>query len=264
LRGRGPRPATTTPARATDLWALPDDAIEVPRKALAGSSLVDLEPRDSWWVQWWRNHFAHGDVIVVRWADDFICGFEHEQGARRFLVDLRERFARFGLGLHPDKTRLIEFGRHAARRRSERGEGKPETFSFLGFTHLCGKSKRGHFWVKRVTEKKRMAAKLRSLKHEVKRRRHLPIPEQGRWLGSVVNGHLNYYAVPGNHDAVASFRHQVGRIWFRALRSRSQRTRMDWKRMTPVVKKWIPPANIRQPFPGARFNANTRGRSPVR
>ena len=216
------------------------------------------------WVQWWRRRFAHGDVIVVRFADDIITGFEYEQDARRFRADLRERFATFGLELHPDKTRLIEFGRHAVRRRSERGEGKPETFRFLGFTHMCAVSKRGRFWVKRVTDTKRMTAKLRELKKEIKRRRHLPVPEQGRWLGSVVNGHLNYYAVPGNIDAVAAFRTQVTRHWFTALRRRSQRTRLNWVRMNRLATRWLPPARSRHPYPAERFNATTRGRSPVR
>jgi group II intron reverse transcriptase/maturase len=216
------------------------------------------------WVRWWRERFARGDMIIVRFADDTIAGFEYEDDARRFLADLRERFAKFGLALHPAKTRLIEFGRNAARRRSGRGEGKPETFSFLGFTHICATSKRGYFWVRRVTDKKRMAAKLRVLKEEAKRRRHLPIPEQGRWLGSVVSGHLNYYAVPGNSEAVDSFRHQVGWIWHRALSSRSQKSRLNWSRMRPIVNRWLPPARPRHPLPSIRFDATTRGRSPVR
>jgi group II intron reverse transcriptase/maturase len=216
------------------------------------------------WVRWWRNRFARGDMIVVRFADDVIAGFEFEDDARRFLADLRDRFARFGLELHPDKTRLIEFGRFAARNRSRRGAGRPETFSFLGFTHICARSQRGRFWVRRVTDKKRTAAKLREINVEARRRRHLPIPVQGRWLGSVVNGHLNYYAVPGNTDAMMSFRHQVGRIWHRALRSRSQRSRLTWDRMRRVAKRWLPHVSARHPFPAARFDATTRGRSPVR
>jgi group II intron reverse transcriptase/maturase len=216
------------------------------------------------WVQWWRDRFPSGDMIVVRFADDFVCGFQHEQDARRFLADLRGRFAKFGLELHPDKTRLIEFGRHAARRRSGRGEGKPETFRFLGFTHICGTSKRGWFWVKRVTDRKRMAGKLRDLKVEIKRRRHQPIPKQGRWLGSVIAGHLNYYAVPGNTDAVMQFRTQVTRHWCKALRRRSQRTRLTWARMDRIATRWLPPARPRHPLPAARFDATTQGRSPVR
>jgi len=216
------------------------------------------------WVQWWRNRYAEGDVIAVRFADDFAMGFEYEQDARRFLADLRERFAKFGLELHPDKTRLIEFGRHAARHRRKRGVGKPETFDFLGFTHMCGLTTKGRFWVKRKTIKKRMRAKLTEVNTELKRRRHQPIPEQGRWLRSVVAGHLAYYAVPGNTDAVATFRTQVGRLWFKALRRRSQRNRLNWVRMDRLTKRWLPLARPRHPFPDTRFDARTQGRSPVR
>ena len=153
-------------------------------------------------MAWWRDRHAHGDVIIVRWADDFVVGFEDEQDARQFLAELRERFAKFGLELHPDKTRLIEFGRHAAWKRRRRGAGKPETFDFLGFTHICATNKAGRFWIKRITIAKRMRAKLAEVKIELKRRWHLPIPEQGQWLASVLRGHYAYYAVPGNSDAV--------------------------------------------------------------
>ena len=216
------------------------------------------------WVQWWRSRHARGDVIIVRFADDFTAGFEYPEDAQRFLVDLRERFAKFGLELHPDKTRLIEFGRHTAWRRAARGVGKPETFDFLGFTHLCATTKGGRFWVRRITIKKRMRAKLREVKEELKRRRHEPIPMQGQWLRSVVQGHLAYFAVPGNTDAVATFRTQIGRHWYKALRRRSQRTRLNWTRMDPITKRWLPPARPRHPFPSVRFDARTRGRSPVR
>jgi group II intron reverse transcriptase/maturase len=216
------------------------------------------------WVQWWRSRHARGDVIIVRFADDFTAGFEYPEDAQRFLVDLRERFAKFGLELHPDKTRLIEFGRHTAWRRAARGVGKPETFDFLGFTHLCATTKGGRFWVRRITIKKRMRAKLREVKEELKRRRHEPIPMQGQWLRSVVQGHLAYFAVPGNTDAVATFRTQIGRHWYKALRGRSQRTRLNWTRMDPITKRWLPPARPRHPFPSVRFDARTRGRSPVR
>jgi RNA-directed DNA polymerase len=154
------------------------------------------------WADWWRRCHAHGDVIIVRWADDFIIGFEHEQDARRFLAELRERFAKFGLELHPDKTRLIEFGRRRAARNQVPGGGKPETFDFLGFTHICAKARNGRFWLRRITIAKRMRAKLAAVKDQLKRRRHQPIPEQGRWLAAVVRGHVAYYAVPGNTDAV--------------------------------------------------------------
>jgi RNA-directed DNA polymerase len=197
-------------------------------------------------------------------ADDFTAGFEYQQDAHRFLADLRERFAKFGLELHPGKTRLIEFGRHTAWRRATQGLGKPETFDFLGFTNLCAKTKTGRFWVRRITIAKRMRTKLREVKEQLKRRRHEPVPEQGRWLKSVVQGHLAYYAVPGNTDAVATFRTQVRRHWYKALRRRSQRTRLNWTRMDRITKRWLPPARPRHPFPVVRFDARTRGRSPVR
>jgi RNA-directed DNA polymerase len=216
------------------------------------------------WAHWWRRRNAHGDVIIVRWADDFIVGFEHQEDALRFLADLRERFAKFGLELHPDKTRLIEFGRHAARRRRARGLGRPETFDFLGFTHLCGTSKKGRFWLRRITITKRMRAKLREVNDQLKRRRHQPIPEQGQWLASVVRGHRAYYAVPGNTDAVAAFRTQTTRHWYKALRRRSQRTRLNWERMNHLANRWLPPARVMHPFPEMRFDVRTQGRSPVR
>jgi len=216
------------------------------------------------WSRQWRQRHAHGDVVIVRFADDFVAGVEHENDARQFLADLRERFAKFGLELHPDKTRLIEFGRQAARNRKARGDGKPETFDFLGFTHICGKRKDGQFWLRRKTISKRMRAKLAEVKDQLKRRRHYPIPEQGRWLGSVVRGHLAYYAVPGNINAVAAFRDQVIKLWLQALRRRSQRTRVTWTRMKRYATHWLPPARVQHPFPSVRFDARTRGRSPVR
>jgi group II intron reverse transcriptase/maturase len=207
------------------------------------------------WVDWWRRRFAHGDVIVVRWADDFIVGFEHQQDAQRFLVELRARFAKFGLQLHPEKTRLVEFGRHAARNRAARGLGKPETFAFLGFTHISARSKSGRFWLKRITISKRMRAKLSEIKDELKRRRHEPIPVQGQWLASVVRGHQAYYAVPGNTDAINGFRTQVVWHWCRALRRRSQRTRINWARMYRIVARWLPRVRVMHPFPEVRFAA---------
>jgi RNA-directed DNA polymerase len=216
------------------------------------------------WVHQWRRRHARGDMIVVRYADDFVVGFKHRDDAQRFLACLRERFAKFGLGLNPDKTRLIEFGRFAARDRDRRGEGKPETFDFLGFTHACAKRKDGRFKLKRVTSKKRLRAKLREVKTELMRRRHEPIPEQGRWLASVVRGHCAYYAVPDNIDAVAAFHNQATRHWYRALRRRSQRTRLTWERMHRLGARWLPPVRILHPWPNVRFDARTQGRSPVR
>jgi RNA-directed DNA polymerase len=208
------------------------------------------------WADWWRKHHAHGEVIIVRWADDFIVGFECEDDARRFLAELRERFATFGLELHPGKTRLIEFGRHAARTRAARGAGKPETFTFLGFTHICATSKGGRFWIRRKTDSKRVRAKLAEVKAEIRRRQHQPIPDQGRWLASVVRGHQAYYAVPGNNDAVNAFRTQLTRHWHQALRCRSQKTRLTWARMNRIATRWLPPTRTLHPFPEARFAAS--------
>ena len=216
------------------------------------------------WVRQWRKRHARGDMVVTRFADDFVVGFQHLGDAKQFLNDLRKRFAKFNLELHPDKTRLIEFGRFAASDRKERGLSKPETFDFLGFTHVCGKTKDGRFWLRRITIKKRLRAKLKQVKTELRRRRHLPIPEQGRWLASVVRGHLAYYAVPGNIDAVSAFRDQVRRHWREALRRRSQRSRMTWERFSRIGDRWLPPARIVHPYPSVRFAARTQGRSPVR
>ena len=216
------------------------------------------------WADQWRRRHAHGDVVIVRFADDYIVGFEHERDARRFLADLRSRLAEFGLELASEKTRLIEFGRFAAERRAERGLGKPETFGFLGFTHICGKTRNGRFQLKRITEAKRLRAKLHKLKTELRRRMHLPIPEQGQWLGKVVRGHLNYYAVPGNNEAVKTFRDQATRHWYRALRRRSQRVSLDWEEMHRLAQRWLPPIRILHPWPDARFDARIQARSPVR
>jgi group II intron reverse transcriptase/maturase len=216
------------------------------------------------WVQQWRRRRARGDMIIVRFADDFIVGFEHRSDAEQFLEDLRERLAKFALELHADKTRLLEFGRHADRNRRARGLGRPETFDFLGFTHMCAKTEKGRFMLKRTTISKRMRTKLREVKTELMRRRHRPVPEQGHWLASVVRGHLAYYAVPGNIDAVAAFRTQAMRHWYRALRRRSQRSRLDWKRMDRLSTRWLPLARKKHPWPEDRFDGRTRGRSPVR
>jgi len=216
------------------------------------------------WARQWRRRHARGDMIIVRFADDFVAGFEHQGDAEQFLRDLSERFEKFSLELNTDKTRLIEFGRFAARNRSSCGLGKPETFDFLGFTHICGKSKKGRFWLKRVTIAKRMRAKLAEVNDQLKRRRHLPVPEQGQWLRSVVRGHIAYYAVPGNSRAIQAFRDQAIRHWLKALRRRSQRHRLTWQRMNRLVARWLPPARTLHPFPEVRFAACTRGRSPVR
>jgi RNA-directed DNA polymerase len=216
------------------------------------------------WVRQWRRRHARGDMIVTRFADDFVVGFEHLGDAKQFLSDLRERFAKFGLELHPEKTRLIEFGRRAARNRAARGLGKPETFDFLGFTHICGKGRNGGFWLRRITISKRLRAKLKQVKDQLRPRLHWPIPEQGQWLGSVVRGHLAYYAVPGNSQAVTNFRTQISRLWLRSLRRRSQRHRLDWERMNRLTTRWLPPVRIVHPYPEMRFDVRTQGRSPVR
>jgi len=216
------------------------------------------------WADQWRRRHARGDVIIVRYADDWVAGFEHRDDAERFLADLRERFAEFALELHPQKTRLIEFGRFAAHNRKRRGLRKPETFEFLGFTHICAKDRPGRFKLKRVTSKKRMRAKLREVSTEMRRRMHQPIPEQGRWLASVLRGHYRYYAVPDNGAALDAFRERVVWHWRRSLRRRSQRSRMPWERTRRLADRWLPTPRILHPWPNARFDARTQGRSPVR
>jgi RNA-directed DNA polymerase len=217
------------------------------------------------WIQQWRKRHARGDVIVVRYADDFVVGFEHRPDAERFLEALRERLRGFALELHPDKTRLIAFGKRVnASRDARRMKGAAETFSFLGFTHICAKNKAGRFLLARHTVSTRMRSKLHEVKAEVQRRRHLPIPEQGRWLGQVVRGYLAYHAVPTNIEALKSFRTQVIRTWHRALRRRSQRDRTKWARMNALAQRWIPPARVLHPWPDERFDGRTRGKSPVR
>jgi RNA-directed DNA polymerase len=208
------------------------------------------------WAEWWRKaKSGDGDMIIVRFADDFVAGFQDKDDAEAFLAALRERFARFGLELHPDKTRLIEFGRYAAARRKARGDGKPETFTFLGFTHVCGTTRKGRFWLRRFTSKKKLRAKLAEINREIMRRRHLPVPEQGRWLASVITGHMNYYAVPGNGKALTAFRREVIRFWRHALRRRSQKSQHTWERMNRLAGRWLPPVRIIHPHPEQRFAA---------
>jgi group II intron reverse transcriptase/maturase len=205
------------------------------------------------WAERWRRHEATGDMIIVRYADDIIVGFEHETDARRFLDAMRERLERFALSLHPDKTRLIEFGRFAANRRVQRGLGKPESFSFLGFTFICGKSRQGTFQLKRKTRRDRMRAKLRAVKQEMRRRMHQPIPLQGKWLQQIVSGYFNYHAVPTNSRALHAFRHSVAELWQRSLRRRSQKHSMSWERFTQLANDWLPTPRILHPWPERRF-----------
>jgi RNA-directed DNA polymerase len=202
------------------------------------------------WADQWRRRHARGDVILVRFADDYVAGFE--------------RRAEFGLVLHPEKTRLIEFGRFAAERRQARGLRKPETFEFLGFTHICAKGRHGRFKVRRVTSKKKMRAKLKSVKTEMRLRMHDPIPEQGRWLARVLQGHYEYYAVPDNIEALRGFRDRVIRHWRHALSRRSQTGRLTWERTRRLADRWLPQPRILHPWPNVRFDARTQGKSPVR
>jgi RNA-directed DNA polymerase len=205
------------------------------------------------WAVRWRRRDATGDMIFVRYADDFIVGFQHESDALRFLDEMRERLGKFALSLHPEKTRLIEFGRFAAERRKRRGLGKPETFNFLGFTFICGKTRSGKFQIKRKTRSDRMRAKLKMIKEAMWQRMHQSIPAQGKWLWYVVQGYFNYHAVPTNGQALSVFRHHVTDLWRRTLRRRSQKDRITWARMTQLTDDWLPKPIILHPWPSARF-----------
>jgi RNA-directed DNA polymerase len=209
------------------------------------------------WARRWRKTQAHGDMIVVRYADDIIVGFQHRAEAERFLAELRERFTKFGLELHPEKTRLLEFGPFAAENRQRAGQGKPETFNFLGFTHICGKKRNGRFTVVRQTIRKRLQAKLSEVKAELRRRLHDPIPAVGAWLSQVVGGHIRYYGVPMNSPAIAMFRFRVGWLWHRALARRSHTGHVSWERMRRLVERWLPPARICHPYPLRRLGVVT-------
>ena len=209
------------------------------------------------WVQHWRKTKAKGDLIVVRWADDFVVGFEHQSDAEQFHQELAERFAKFKLKLHPEKTRVIEFGRLAVHNRKARGRGKPETFNFLGFTHICGQTRKGRYTVVRRTMSKRKRAKLKEIKMELRQRMHYPVPEVGRWLRSVVAGHNRYYGVPSNLGALSVFRFHVGRAWYRTLRRRSQKTRLTWERMRRLINHWLPRPMLHHPYPSQRLGVST-------
>jgi RNA-directed DNA polymerase len=205
------------------------------------------------WAERWRQREATGEIIIVRYADDFIIGFQHESDAQRFLDAMRERLREFALSLHPEKTRLIEFGRFAAENRKRRGLGKPETFNFLGFTFICGETRRGKFQLIRKTRRDRMRAKIKEIKRELRRRMHESIPQQGRWLAQVIGGYFNYHAVPTNGRAIGAFRYFVTRLWKRTLRRRSQRTDANWRRLTRLAEQWLPKPSITHPWPDARF-----------
>jgi RNA-directed DNA polymerase len=206
------------------------------------------------WIDQWRKRHAKGQVIIVRYADDFVIGFQHESDARRCLAELRERFAKFSLELHPEKTRLFQFGRYAEERRAKRGEAKPETFDFLGFTHICGKTRRGDFTIHRKTSRKKFQAKLKALKVKLFRKIHADLSWMGTRLQSVLRGWCQYYAVPGNYRRLQQFRHALQVMWLRALRRRSQRgRRLTWAKFRKLSARWLPTPKILHPYPSERF-----------
>ena len=208
------------------------------------------------WANEWRKKCAYGDVIVVRYADDFVMGFQHRHEAERFLKALQERMEKFGLALHPEKTRLIEFGRFAAQNREKRGEGKPETYDFLGFKHISGKTRKNkRYIVKRETKAKRLRAKLKEVKETLMRNRHEPLNKLANWLCGVIRGYFQYHAVPGNIDRLTFFRSETIRNWYRALKRRSQRSKLTWETFGKLANEWLPKARILHPYPDVRFDA---------
>ena len=238
-------------------WA--ETKVGTPQGAVASPLLANvyLHYALDQWVEAWRKRVARGDVVIVRYADDFVMGFQDRTEAERFQQDLEARLRKFGLELHPDKTRLIEFGRFAEENRKRRGEGKPETFDFLGFTHFCGRTrKRGCFTVARKTVGKKMRAKLREVKQQLRIRMHAPVAETGKWLQSVVRGYFNYHAIPGNGPRLQAFRDGVTRLWWQALGRRGQGRAYPWERMRPLVRRWLPSVRILHPYPNVRFAAN--------
>jgi group II intron reverse transcriptase/maturase len=216
------------------------------------------------WVQYWREHEAIGDVVVIRYADDAVLGFEWKSDAEKLRSDLEERLGRFGLSLHPDKTRLIEFGRFAALNRQRSGEGRPETFQFLGFTHIAGRTAKGRFTVTRITARPRLIAKLKAVKLELMRRHNATVAEHGRYLRSVLLGHYRYYGVPTNLTALKVFRQNLSRIWKTILERRSERTRITWERMIRLIDKWFPLPIAYHPLPLDRYSVTTQDRSRMR
>jgi group II intron reverse transcriptase/maturase len=205
------------------------------------------------WVDGWRRKCARGDVVVIRYADDNVLGFQYLADADRFLTEFRERLKKFGLELHPEKTRRIEFGRFAEVNRSQRGEGKPETFDFLGLTHISGKDRNGSYAVKRKTVTKRMRAKLLDIKQQLRRRMHQPVAATGQWLRSVVQGYFNYHAVPTNSSTLTAFLFHVTNLWRRTLRQRSQKDWTTWERIKRLADDWLPKPRILHPWPESRF-----------
>jgi RNA-directed DNA polymerase len=213
------------------------------------------------WAERWRRREATGDMVIVRYADDIVVGFEHEADALRFWDAMRKRLEEFSLSLHPDKTRLIEFGRHAAARRAQRGLGKPETFKFLGFVFICGRTLKGKFQLKRKSRRDRMRVKLRAIKEELWRRMHQAIPEQGRWLAQVIRGYFVYHAVPTNYSALSALRYHIERLWLRTLRRRSQKDTFTWERIRKLANDFLPTPKILHPWPSVRFAVTTQGGS---
>jgi len=204
------------------------------------------------WTQAWRRKIARGEMLVVRFADDVVLGFQKKADAERFRRELNERMKKFNLELHPEKTRLLEFGRFAAQNRKERGQGKPETFNFLGFRHICSRTRQGRFLVVRQTIRKRMQAKLQAIGLKLRKRMHDPLPEVGQWLKAVVGGHIRYYGVPTNSAALIHFRDRVGHLWRKVLGRRSELGYVTWKRMRRLIDRWLPPARICHPYPSRR------------
>jgi RNA-directed DNA polymerase len=206
------------------------------------------------WVQQWKNQKASGDVVIIRFADDTVVGFQYESDAKQFHNGLKERFLKFGLELHPEKTRLIEFGRFASDNRKKRNEGKPDTFTFLGFTHICGKTREnGKFTIWRHTIKKKMQKKLNEIRDELKIRMHDSIQDVGQWLKTVITGHYRYYGVPGNYEAMNIFRHSIGQLWIRSLKRRSQKVTITWEKMGKLIDRWLPKPHICHEYPSERI-----------
>jgi RNA-directed DNA polymerase len=228
-----------------------------PQGSVASPTLANVYLHYSFdlWAKQWRHREARGNVVYVRYADDIVVGFEHEDEAQRFLVDLRERLEKFALTLHPEKTRLIEFGRFAAASRARQGLGKPETFNFLGFRHICGRSRAGRFLLKRKSRRDRMRTKLRTIKEELRQRMHDSIPEQGKWLAQVVRGYFAYHAVPTNARSLGAFLHYVKHLWQRTLRRRSQKDGTTWERIANLAAEFLPTPRVLHPWPDERFLA---------
>jgi RNA-directed DNA polymerase len=239
---------------------LEDDVVTIEEKGTGQGSVISpllaniyLHYVFDLWAERWRRREATGDMIMIRYADDLIVGFQHETDARHFWDDMRERLRAFSLSLHPEKTRLIEFGRYAAQNRERRGLGKPETFKFLGFVFICGKSRRGDFQIRRKSRGDRMMAKLKEIKEALRERRNEPVPEVGRWLAQVVAGYFAYHAVPTNSPALHAFRYHIAVLWHRQLCRRSQRAYVVWERMARLADEFLPKPRILHPWPSVRF-----------